>query len=401
MILRFISHGLPANIGDLLRNVTKDANAVCEWATTNGLTSNAAKTKVMLIGSLSFVTSLRPTLPAGLNIGGEIVPFSEEIKTLGVFLSGKFNWDRQIAYITSKVHHSLYALHFYKHALSRNMRLMLVGALVAPHLNYPASLLTDLTKEQTLALQQLQNACIRFMYDPIPRTAHVTPYRLALGWLSAGGRREVIHCSLASRIIRDASPGYLRSGFRVIGVPTETEETRQSARRRPPVLYYKAPCTASLDHSFAFSSAIAINKLPFITNILSPPSRFKSLHTSFLMQHEKADWLQQCGTEGLAPVPPELTQSKQDLTKQKMTTSQIGYCRPPTPNRRPGAVRMKCRGDELSLHVSILGDSFYPYSYRSIVAHAFLVNLDEPTPLTFSTGPVMPPDPEFQPDPNA
>uniref|UniRef100_A0ABD2XKR5 Uncharacterized protein n=1 Tax=Trichogramma kaykai TaxID=54128 RepID=A0ABD2XKR5_9HYME len=206
------------------------------------------------------------------------------------------------------IHHSLYALRFYKHALSRKMRLMLVGALVAPHLDYPAPLLTDLTKEQTLALQRLQNACIRFIYGTILRTAHVTPYRLALGWLSAEGRREVINCSLASRIIRDASPGYLRKGFRVIGVPTETEEIRQSARRRPPVLYYKAPRTASLDRSFAFSSAIAINNLPFITNILSPPPRFKSLHTSFLMQHEKAEWLQRCRTEGLAPVPPGLTQ---------------------------------------------------------------------------------------------
>ncbi|KAL7292691.1 hypothetical protein TKK_0013814 [Trichogramma kaykai] len=133
-------------------------------------------------------------------------------------------------------------------------------------------------------------------------------YRLALGWLSAEGRREVINCSLASRIIRDASPGYLRKGFRVIGVPTETEEIRQSAQHRPPVLYYKAPRTASLDRSFAFSSAIVINNLPFITNILSPPPRFKSLHTSFLMQHEKAEWLQRCRKEGLAPVPPELTQ---------------------------------------------------------------------------------------------
>ncbi|KAL7287564.1 hypothetical protein TKK_0018215 [Trichogramma kaykai] len=145
---------------------------------------------------------------------------------------------------------------------------------------------------QSLALQRLQNACIWFIYGTIPRMAHVTPYRLTLRWLSAGGCREVINCSLASRIIRDASPGYLRRGFQVIGVPTETEEIRQFARRRPPVLYYKAPRAASLDHSFAFLSAIAINKLPFITNILSPPPCFKSLHTSLIMQHEKAEWLQ-------------------------------------------------------------------------------------------------------------
>ncbi|CAB0036344.1 unnamed protein product [Trichogramma brassicae] len=37
-------------------------------------------------------------------------------------------------------------------------------ALVTPHLDYPAPLLTDLTKEQTLALQRLQNACIRYIY---------------------------------------------------------------------------------------------------------------------------------------------------------------------------------------------------------------------------------------------
>ncbi|KAL7287563.1 hypothetical protein TKK_0018214 [Trichogramma kaykai] len=91
---QIISHGLLANLGKLLRNVTRDANAVCDWATTNGLTCNAAKTKVMLIGSLSFVSSLAPVLSASLEIGGEIVSFSKEIKTLGVYLSGKFNWER-------------------------------------------------------------------------------------------------------------------------------------------------------------------------------------------------------------------------------------------------------------------------------------------------------------------
>ncbi|CAB0039203.1 unnamed protein product, partial [Trichogramma brassicae] len=158
-LCKIISHGLPANIGDLLRDVTRDANAVCEWATTNGLTCKAAKTKVMLIGSLSFVTSLRPTLPAGLNI--------------------------------------------------------------------------------------------------------------------------------------------------------------------------------------------AINKLPFITNILPPPPRFKSLHTSFHMQHEKAEWMQRCRTEGLAPVPPELTQiedamlmfDKQTNRHRELTITRNGHC-----NRADGVQAAAMRG---------------------------------------------------------
>ncbi|CAB0038235.1 unnamed protein product [Trichogramma brassicae] len=127
---------------------------------------------------------------------------------------------------------------------------------------------------ETLALQRLQNACIRYIYGTIPRTAHVTPYRLALGWLSAEGRREVINCSLASR-----SSEMLRRAISEVCFPSSSEchrdrRIRQSARRPTPgALLQGAPHRVFhwIAH-LAFSSAHSnqVNSL-VITNILSPP----------------------------------------------------------------------------------------------------------------------------------
>lgn len=50
-------------------------------------------------------------------------------------------------------------------------------------------------------LQRLLNACDRFVYGNIPRMTHVTPYRLALGWLFPLHRRNLLLAALAFMIV--------------------------------------------------------------------------------------------------------------------------------------------------------------------------------------------------------
>ena len=62
----------------------------------------------------------------------------------------------------------------------------------------------DLTQEQNLKLHRLLNRCVRFVHGHIPWQAPVTPYRLALGWLT-----EEDTYRPAYSILSRHHPGYL------------------------------------------------------------------------------------------------------------------------------------------------------------------------------------------------
>ena len=89
-------------------------------------------------------------------------------------------------HVVGKVYRALYALKFYKHALSRQLKRSLIESLVFPRFDYACAVYHDVNLTRNLKLQRAQNACIRFVAGNIPFRAHVTPFRLELEWLSIG-----------------------------------------------------------------------------------------------------------------------------------------------------------------------------------------------------------------------
>ncbi|CAB0040082.1 unnamed protein product [Trichogramma brassicae] len=174
-------------------------------------------------------------------------------------LNSTLNWDSHISSISSKIHYSLYSLRYHRNSLTRHLRQRLVQALILPHLDYAAAVLTSLTVEQELRLQRLQNACIRFIYGNIPRTEHVTPYRLALGWLSVKRRRDQLMVLQARKIIISNTPSCLATRFTLL---EGQEPARRVTRRLPPRLDYSSANTSTLQRSFSHTTTKLINSIP-------------------------------------------------------------------------------------------------------------------------------------------
>ena len=90
--------------------------------------------------------------------------------------------------ISRKIRGTLHAVKFHKNALSIEVKIKLVTALILPHLDYCCLVYHGLADELSIRLQRLVNCGIRFIYD-LRRDVHITSYRQRLGWLSVENRR--------------------------------------------------------------------------------------------------------------------------------------------------------------------------------------------------------------------
>ena len=68
-----------------------DAQAVADWARANGLQLNDSKTKIMLMGSLSFVASIDMNSLPQVAINGTRIKYVDSVKNLCVMIT--LNWD--------------------------------------------------------------------------------------------------------------------------------------------------------------------------------------------------------------------------------------------------------------------------------------------------------------------
>ena len=85
-------HFFPANFHHALDCVTRDTQAVADWAGNNGLTLNSGKTKVMILGSDAYTREFDlETLPRVV-IDGTSLPYVTEARSLGVMFTNTLDW---------------------------------------------------------------------------------------------------------------------------------------------------------------------------------------------------------------------------------------------------------------------------------------------------------------------
>ena len=154
------------------------AKNVSDWAIRSGLQLNPSKTQAIIFSSRHFVNSIKSMELPGVELdSGVVVPFSDEVTSLGVVLDRALSWKPYIDLTTRKVNRVLYMLRFIRSCTTEALRSRLIQALVLPHLDYCGIVLLDATFEQKTRLQRLQNSCVRYIYG-LRRDVHITPYRM-------------------------------------------------------------------------------------------------------------------------------------------------------------------------------------------------------------------------------
>ena len=143
--------------------LTAAAERVSAWAETNGLRLNASKTKAIIFGSKHAVKQVKALNLPGISMGGEVIPFSDEVLSLGVVLQNTLSWKSQIANITRKVNKALFGLRFIRACTTQTLQKTLVEALIVPHLDYCSAVYLDLPFCLKIQLQRLANSAIYFL----------------------------------------------------------------------------------------------------------------------------------------------------------------------------------------------------------------------------------------------
>ena len=240
--------------------------------------------------------------PLILNVGLP-VQYSKQLISLGVIITPSLNWEEHINRLSARVFSSLHSLRHYKHALARPLKRRLVEALIFPHFDYCCAVYHHLTAKQNLRLHRLLNACVRYVYGNIPWNAHVTPYRLALGWLSVSRRREYFVGSLAYKASTFSEPSYLSERL----VPVHAcPEIRRSQRTAGAYFLSSHARTEALRNSFTHAAIRVINSLGSMVSADLTPGEFQSRLWGHLLGLDRDEWTERASREGLAVLPVRL-----------------------------------------------------------------------------------------------
>ena len=205
------------NAIDLVSKVNKDLSSLVSWASMNGLSINSDKTKAAWFGSRIYMSRLRHSTPPVLTVDNVPIEYCDIIKILGVSLDSTLSWTQYATDTSRKCFACLSRLRKSQDCIPRATRLLLVKALIFPHLDYCVGITLDLSCELTLKLSRCKNAALRFATGS-KKYDHITPLYHRLEILTFPLRRNFICLNLLAAILTTRLPSYLfcRLNFRAV-----------------------------------------------------------------------------------------------------------------------------------------------------------------------------------------
>ena len=297
-------HCLPSQILEGIASIQRDAQSVAAWAQQNGLELNLKKTKVMVIGSSSYINSIDFASLPSIIVNNQPIEYVHLFKNLGVHITSTLSWKPHVDHILKKVFSSLGSLKFYRKSLSTSLRIQLIKSLVLPHFDYASIVFIGLDKSRTLELQTAHNSCIRFIFGNIPFiptsnvNTHLTHKRLQLGWLSLTSRRYFQLACLIYKTISNNNPKYLSDR---LTVRQFSALTSRSIRLPPRIFDYPSPRTEAWKFSFSILGRSFLNRLAVTSFSHNRTIEFKNWLYSILLKLEIDEWSVTVARENYAP----------------------------------------------------------------------------------------------------
>lgn len=190
--LQIYSHCEPRHLSDGILRVNEDIESIVQWSTQNGLLLNSEKTQAILIGTARYINGVKPEEHPSIKVQNAVIPFSDNVKYLGVYISKTLTWDKQVTSTVGKIQSKLYQLKITKRLLPHVLRVRLVSALIFPQLDYCCAAFIDITEQQNMRLHRALNACVRFIYN-LRKDEHITPFYRELWWLKVN--LNLLKCS--------------------------------------------------------------------------------------------------------------------------------------------------------------------------------------------------------------
>ena len=146
------------NATEATKPLQKGLDKFCEWCTSNKLSVNAQKTKVMAFGSRSKVKKAK-NLAVFMN--GEKLQTVPTYKYLGLILDSTLNYNHHIMTVVRTVLHKMTLLAKMKKYLKTDVAVHIYKSLLLPYLDYSDIVFHRSNSGNLDKLQRLQNRCLR------------------------------------------------------------------------------------------------------------------------------------------------------------------------------------------------------------------------------------------------
>jgi hypothetical protein len=180
--------------------LNEDLQSVAEWLSSNLLTLNCEKSKLLLFGSKQRLKSFNSI---SIKVNNQAVGRVNSLKYLGVTFNEDLSWSDHIENIISKTNQRLGLLKRIKHLLPTDSRLTLFSCLVLPLFDYGdviwgdknnISLMNDLQVQQSKAAKIILNKPISFSSTEALST---------LKWKRLSERRRAHRCILIFKCLNN------------------------------------------------------------------------------------------------------------------------------------------------------------------------------------------------------
>ncbi|KAG7302626.1 hypothetical protein JYU34_012573 [Plutella xylostella] len=211
--LQIYNHAPISDLPVAIHKTNTDLDYILAWSQNYGLKVNPNKTQVIILGSPRFSSFVDYNALPPIVFDGVHIPWSKQVKNLGVYMDNAMTWKTQLDEVSRKVFASAGSLRRLRNFLPTATKIVLSQSLLLPILDYADSCYPDLTEEQLNKLERLQNVCIRFIFG-LRKYDHVSEYRAKLKWLPIRLRRNTHILSLLYSILfNPAYPDYLKERF--------------------------------------------------------------------------------------------------------------------------------------------------------------------------------------------
>ena len=136
-------------------------NRFAKWCSSNALTINTKKTKLMAFGSRSKVKKCRK---ASTNLNGAKIKLVPSYKYLGVTLDQTLNYNSHIANTSKVIQHKLSLLGKVKRYMNNDVALQIYKSMILPYFDYADVLYDKANATKLEKLQRLQNKCLKICH---------------------------------------------------------------------------------------------------------------------------------------------------------------------------------------------------------------------------------------------
>ena len=143
--------------------MTEDPSNVSKWASDHALQLNPSKTKSIIFGSTRNLVFLANQQLPSVVVDNHSVENVTQIKNLGVIMTTDLTSNTHIRSVSSKVHNALFKLRQRAWLIPRDVKKLLVQALVISHLDYVCLVYDSMPGYLKLKIERLLNAGIRYI----------------------------------------------------------------------------------------------------------------------------------------------------------------------------------------------------------------------------------------------